>query len=478
MAVIEARSYAFTYPGEEQAAIRDVTFRIGGGEIILIAGDSGSGKSTLLRSLNGLIPEIAEGRTEGGRFLDGKDMDGLSICEISRKVGSVFQNPRSQFFTLNSTSEMVFSMENYGFAREEMERRLREIERDIPIAPLMGREIFSLSSGERQLLALASAMSLGPDILLFDEPSANLDYRNAMRLRRLLAKLRSLGKTVLVADHRFFYLDRMADRVFLIGQRTLRCFASEAAFRESSYNTRSFDLFGADFPVRPRAETGECAASMKNVSKWQVLKSVSMELRRGEAAVLVGANGAGKTTLARLLTGALRPDRGTVEVPRLPFYVMQDADYQLFGTSVESELEIGRGKLPGGEKERVLREMNLWQYRDTHPFSLSGGEKQRLQIAAAALSGAELIIFDEPTSGLDVSSMERVSGEIVRLSESRAVLVISHDYEFIRRTADRIIYLKNGRTEQDFCLTEETVERLNHIFTDMEETDMEETDES
>ncbi len=468
MEMMRAVDYAFTYRGKESPALRDVRFSASDGEVILVAGDSGSGKSTFLKSLNGLIPEIAEGRLDGSRLLKSEDMDKLPIYEISRSVGSVFQNPRSQFFTLHATSELVFAMENYGLPRQEMESRIGELKAVLPIAPLLDRKIAQLSSGERQLLALASAMTLHPDVLLFDEPSANLDYSNAMRLKEIMRTLKEQGKTILVADHRFFYLSGLVDRVFLIEDGTLRVFESEESFRASGYNTRSFDLFGMDVPFHLHQPRGDPVIQVDGISKWDALQDVSLSLYGREITAIVGVNGAGKTTLARLLTRALKPDRGCIHGEGLPFCVMQDADFQLFGTCVESELDIGHKGLAQENKQAVLEQLGLWGLRDTHPFDLSGGEKQRLQIAVAALSDAKLVIFDEPTSGLDAKSMERVVREVEKLAREKAVLVISHDYEFIRRVADRVLYLKDGRLQQDFMLGPETVGVLDQIFVDME----------
>lgn len=468
MAIVAARNYSFTYPGEGAEAVKDVSFDVGKGEVILIAGDSGSGKSTLLKSLNGLIPNIVEGRMSGKRYVGGRDFESLEIYDISRVVGSVFQNPRSQFFTLNSTSEMAFAMENYGYERSAMLGRVAEIKKMLPIDPIMDRETFSLSSGERQLLALSSSMVLDPDILLFDEPSANLDYSNSMKLKAVIEKLKSFGKTVLVADHRFYYLNGIIDRVFLVRDHTLTVFGSEAEFKLSDYNTRSFDLFALDIPFRKEQAEKEAVARIDSVCMANILRDVSLTLNKKEIAAVVGANGVGKTTLARIIVGSLKPDSGSVQIGEMPFYVMQDADYQLFGTSVENEVGIGNGDLDEETKKAVLEELDIWKYRDTHPFDLSGGEKQRLQIATATLSAAGLLIFDEPTSGLDIKSMDRVVGEITRLAESRAVMIISHDYEFIRKVSDRIIYMKKGRIADDFVLNSATINRLNDIFRDME----------
>ena len=183
--------------------------------------------------------------------------------------------------------------------------------------------------------------------------------------------------------------------------------------------------------------------------------------------MLVGNNGVGKTTLAKLLCKTIKPDNGEVQVNGLPFYIMQDPDFQLFGTSVYNELAIVN------ENEEAIAEtlkyLGLYDYKDKHPFDLSGGQKQRLQIGMTMLCDKPLIIFDEPTSGLDIVSMKKVAKEIVRLKENAAVLVISHDYEFIRNVANRIIYLKNGKVHEDFELEDNTLCKLNNIFNTMED---------
>lgn len=468
MEIMKMNGYGFRYAGEEALAIEDISFGVNSGELILIAGDSGSGKSTFLKSINGLIPAIVEGELRGERYAYGRSFDDLPIYELSGMIGSVFQNPRSQFFTLDSTSELVFAMENYGYCKEDMEKRIEELSAEIPVKPLLGRDILTLSSGERQILAIACAMALSPNILLFDEPSANLDYGNVMRLREIFRKLKSLGKTVMVADHRFFYLDGMVDRVFLIRNSKMEIFGSEDEFKKSDYNTRSFDLFGMDIALRPSSRSDIKLAELKNVKKSGIFEDVSISFFRNEITAIIGQNGVGKTTLAKLLTGSIKPDGGEIAVDEMPFYIMQDADYQLFGTSVLNEVELGNDAVDESLESAVLQKLDIWRYRDTHPFDLSGGEKQRLQIAMALLSGAKILIFDEPTSGLDVKSMDRAVKEIAKAAEGRAVIIISHDYEFIRKISNRIVYISEGKVEEDFCLCEETVEKLNQIFIKME----------
>ncbi len=464
--VIKADNLSFNYK-ESKEGIHNNSFEIKRGEVILLTGNSGSGKSTLLKCLNGLIPEIQEGDISGDITINGQEYNKLKMFELNKDIGSVFQNPRSQFFTDESTAELVFPMENYGYSKEEMQARLDKLIRAFSLEKVIGRNIFTLSSGERQKLALATSLTLDQKVLLFDEPSANLDYGNAMKLGLTIRELRDKGLTIIVSDHRFFYLNGIIDKVLFMDSGNLKIYESEEEFKNGDYNTRSFDLFEINTPFKKEKETYETVASMKDVSYKDILKDINIDFNKGETTVIVGSNGAGKTTLAKLLCKTYKPDKGKINEKGLPFFIMQDPDYQLFGTSVHNELTIVKK-----DEERInklLEKFGLKEYKHTHPFDLSGGQKQRLQIAMAMLCDKEVIIFDEPTSGLDVTSMQRVSGEICSLSENAAVLVISHDYEFIRNVADRIVYIDEGTVKEDFMLNSETVLRLNSIFTKMEE---------
>ena len=464
--MIRAEKLTFNYE-QSNDGIKNIDFSIKNSEIILLAGDSGSGKSTLLKCLNGLIPETVEGNLEGNLYFEDKKYALLKMFELNEKIGSVFQNPRSQFFTTNSTAELVFPMENYGYTKKLMDERLETLTEKFGLHHLLNRNIFEISSGERQLLALASALALNQKAVIFDEPSANLDYGNAMKLGKIISGMKKSGITVIVADHRFYYLKGLIDRVFLVEDGRLSQFDSEEEFKKSKYDTRSFDLFDLDLPVPEKCINTEEIASLKNINYKSVLTDVSLELKKGEVSVLVGNNGVGKTTLAKLLCKTIKPDNGEVNVNEFPFYIMQDPDFQLFGTSVHNELV-----LVNDNEEAItetLKYLGLYDYKDKHPFDLSGGQKQRLQIGMAMLCDKPLIIFDEPTSGLDIVSMKKVAKEIVRLKENAAVLVISHDYEFIRNVANRIIYLKNSKVHEDFELKDNTLCKLNNIFNNMEE---------
>lgn len=464
--VIKADDLCFCYE-ESSEGINNINFTIDEGEIVLLTGNSGSGKSTLLKCLNGLIPYVTEGEMKGNLSIEGENYGDLKMHQLNQLIGSVFQNPRSQFFTDNTTAELVFPMENYGYSIEEMNHRLESLKRAFGLEELMDRNIFTLSSGERQLIALASAVTMKQKVLLFDEPSANLDYGNAVKLGRILKKLKDKGYTVIVADHRFYYLSDIIDKVLFMENGKLQVCNSEEEFKKGNYNTRSFDIFSIDIPFSSNGAEGKTVAKLKDIHYKDILKGINLSLRKGEITVLIGNNGAGKTTLAKTLCQSIKPDKGVVDINELPFFIMQDPDYQLFGTSVQNELELV--KSDSKAIDEILTYLGLSGYKYKHPFDLSGGQKQRLQIAMAMLCDRELIIFDEPTSGLDVYSMFSVSEQVKKLKEKAGILVISHDYEFIRHIANRIIYLNEGVIEKDFILDESTLSELNNIFMQMQE---------
>ena len=463
--VLQAEDLTFSYMDSDEG-IKNVNFEIKKGEVILLTGNSGCGKSTLLKCLNGLIPAVTEGHLSGKLMINGKEYSKLKMHELNSDIGSVFQNPRSQFFTDNTTSELVFPMENYGWTKATMEKKLAQLTEEFGLKNLLDKNIFILSSGERQMIALASALTMNQKIVLFDEPSANLDYGNAMKLGSIIERLKADGMTVIVADHRFYYLNDIIDKVFFMENGELTVFNSERAFKKGTYDTRSFDLFSLDVPYLlklPKTEERiKPVAELQGAGYKNILIDVNLKLYKGEITVLVGCNGTGKTTLAKLLCKTYKPDYGKVTTSSLPFFIMQDPDYQLFGTSVKNELSLVK-KAPQ-EIDECLEYLGLGKFKDSHPFELSGGQKQRLQIGMAMLCDRDLIVFDEPTSGLDVCSMEKVSDEIIKLREKSSVLVISHDYEFIRHVADRIIFLEDGKIQKDFVLDASTVGELNEIF--------------
>ncbi|MGT2933552.1 ABC transporter ATP-binding protein [Streptococcus catagoni] len=463
--LIDANKLSFTYACERSSSLEDLTFSTEAGQLIFLTGSCGSGKSTLLNILNGSIPEVIEGDLSGQLFLDGNEYPEIYLR--SQLIGSVFQNPRSQFFTNNSTSELVFEMENFGLSYSQMEKRLQELSQRFGLSAYLDHDILSLSSGERQYLALVSVLMMEPQVLIFDEPSANLDYGNTMRLKKELQTLKSLGKTIIVADHRPFYLTGLVDKVWLMENRSISEVPGSVFFERKADRERRFDLFTRDYPDREIVSRPDPSLSLKDVTYQSILKHITLSFHQSQVTTILGVNGAGKTTLARLMCQLIKADEGQIESSSQPLYLMQDADFQLFGATCLKELEISCSNHK--RNLEALKAVGLEAYANKHPHLLSGGQKQALQLAIALVSDRPIIIMDEPTSGMDKANMENVMAYLKELKSEKTIILISHDYEFIRQVTDRIIFIHNHSLEKDFYLTSDQVENLDNIFKQMEE---------
>ena len=214
---VQLKNIVFNYAAQnDAAAINDVSFQVRKGECLLLTGLSGCGKTSLLRVLNGLIPRYYEGALSGSVFAEHEDIVNLPIYEVSKKAATVFQNPKSQFFNLDTTSEILFFLENTGTAVETMRKRLKSVASFLHIKHLLDRNIFNLSGGEKQMIAIASALASDTGILLFDEPTSNLDVFYIEKIAHVLRNLKAAGKTIIISEHRLYFLKDIVDRALII----------------------------------------------------------------------------------------------------------------------------------------------------------------------------------------------------------------------------------------------------------------------
>ena len=462
MRIIDIQNVSFAYPGRENT-LENFSLSVEKGECVLLCGESGCGKTTVTRLINGLIPHFTPGcRLEGRVAVGGMDTAKSELYQLAHVVGSVFQNPKSQFFNLDTDSELAFGLENRGEAPVNIRKRLDAATQALHIERLLHRNIFSLSGGEKQALATASVYVTDPDVYVLDEPSANLDEASIEILRRNLLQLKSEGKTIVIAEHRLYFLTELIDRaVYMKSGQICRTFSGKELLalteqERTQLGLRALQPVALQLPAANITSDGglTCTGLCCGYKKYpNVVEHLSFSIQRGTVAALTGHNGVGKTTLTRCLCGLLPEQAGSISLdgqrlkPKVRqhtcYLVMQDVNHQLFSDSVLGECEQS-----GAEPdciERMLTALNLGEWKDCHPMALSGGQKQRLAIAAAVLSRRPVLIFDEPTSGLDYRSMCRVSALIRKLAEDgRIVIVVSHDDEFMHLTCDCEIRLAKG----------------------------------
>ena len=460
--MISIDNVSFGY-GEAQETLSQVSADIAPGECVLLCGASGCGKTTVTKLLNGLIPAFTPGcRLEGQVEVDGLDPGTTPMYELARKVGSVFQNPKSQFFNLDTDSELAFGLENEGRPPEEIRKRVADTVDALHLQDLQARSIFSLSGGQKQLLAFGSVYAMSPEIFVLDEPTANLDQDAIARLHDQIAGLKRQGRTVVIAEHRLYFLTDLIDRALYLRDGVLEhTFTREQFFALTDGEREALGLrtlIPADCTLPTVAPAGvKEGLSVEGLTcayrkEPPVFQALSFSARPGEVVAITGPNGVGKTTLSRCLCGLIREQAGQIvlngrplnrkERQKAAFCVMQDVNHQLFSDSVWGECRMSAPDALDSVVEEVLNSLHLLPFRERHPMALSGGQKQRLAVATALLSEKPILIFDEPTSGLDYARMVEVSGVIRSLAQQgRIVLVVTHDQEFLQRACDRVLRL-------------------------------------
>ncbi|MEZ4520340.1 MAG: ABC transporter ATP-binding protein [Thermomicrobiales bacterium] len=466
--MIDIRHLHFRYPEAATDALVDVNLKVDAGQFALLAGQSGSGKSTLLRCMNGLIPHFHGGFFSGKVIVDGRNTIQTAPRDLASSVGTVFQDPEAQLVTDTAEDEMAFSLANLGHSRSAIPGRIATVCAGLGIEHLRTRRISSLSGGERQLVALAAALAPGPDGLLLDEPTSQLDPSNAATIIEALKRQnRQRGVYVVLAEHRLERLLENSDTLYVASDGHISgCESREARLalvRQGLIPSEHDRLALFESPA-----AGDEIATLAGVSfsygRHQVLRDIDMVVREGETIALLGPNGSGKTTLLKHLIGLLRPDTGVMvideidqvnkpvqRIARTVGYVPQQATLMLHQETVAKELlftldSLGRD---GSIREEIER-VGLGGFEDRHPLDLSGGERQRLAVAAVTVAGPRLLLLDEPTRGLPWS-MKRDLARMLRAKAGQgcAVIVATHDEDFARAFASRRIVLSDGSIVED-----------------------------
>lgn len=470
LGMIRFENVSFRYV-KDRESLKNVNLAINKGEVVLVCGPSGCGKSTLVRCVNGLIPHFYEGQISGTVTVNGIDVAKTTLRKLSRQVGTVFQNPRSQFFNVDTTSELAFGCENFGLDPDEIEERINFVVNKHDLASLMGRSIFRLSGGEKQKIACASVAVEPIEVIILDEPSANLDYHGIRELQRMIEAWKVEGKTVLIAEHRMAYLFPYVSRALLMNDgEIVKEYSGDEIKTLTAEELHELGLRAEDAknPMDVIGQSDKCCdgipqmilSNMKFAYRREppLFDIPRMEIPEGEIVAIVGANGIGKSTFLRCLCGMERSCRATLKVGdeiwknkkrRQSIYmVMQDVNHQLFTDSVLEEVMISQDTENQEEALRILDTLDLREYADKHPLALSGGQKQRVAIASAIASGRKIILFDEPTSGLDYFHMLQVSETLKSLQQcGKTVIVVTHDVELIQSACTQLISLESKKSE-------------------------------
>ena len=461
-------------------SLKNINLTVSDGEFVLLTGGSGCGKTSILRLINGLIPNFYEANLTGSVYVNGQNVSNAELYDTAKIVSTVFQNPRSQFFNVDTTSELAFACENRGMPEDEILRRIDITVKKLHLENLMNRSLFNLSGGQKQKIACASVAVTGNQIILLDEPSANLDLRTIAGLKTLLAEWKAEGKTIVVAEHRISYLWNLADRTIILkegqiekelSRQEMDCATEEFLHslglrsnkeQQLKPNPDEVDTDGRDLPpptfrnLQQNSSDADCLLIQNFRYKYKngclALNIPQMQIAKGRITAITGNNGEGKTTFLNCLCGLGHRSKGGLfyngkkysrrKRQKLIYLVMQDVNHQLFTESVLDEVLISQTDEDEEEARRILASLDLSDFSDRHPQSLSGGQKQRVAVAAAIASGRDIMLFDEPTSGLDYTHMLQIGKILAGLKEmGKTVIVVTHDRELIKECCDQEIRL-------------------------------------
>ncbi|MFW6141839.1 MAG: ABC transporter ATP-binding protein [Candidatus Saliniplasma sp.] len=471
--IVEVKGLSVKYPSREELSIKDVSFSIDKGDFIWVAGESASGKSTLLNCLSGFIPHIIPADVEGTINFDGRE--NLNARELARNVGMVHQDPESQFCTEDVEDEIAFGLENFKIPREEINKKITSVLKQLNCTDLRQRKLHTLSGGEKQKIAIASLLVLNPEVLILDEPTSNLD---AVSMKEVLDAVKQIRKknedmTLILAEHRIKDLLDYIDSVIKLNDGKI---ISDVDDFSSIEKEKKEELIDYSYPDYNRDTSIDNKSVVKieglnySIDDEIILKDIEVDIKKGEIIALMGRNGSGKTTLTKHISGMIKVEEGSIEVfgkvmnnnnmippyklGRKIGYIFQNPNHQIFENSIKSEMMFGPKNFEKGKSkaEENLKKMKEKEDLDeiTHPHTLSFGQKRRLNIFSSSNHDPELIIIDEPFSGQDHKNALHMASILNRLwRNGKTLIIVTHDLDFAKRFCTRVLVMEDGEIVYD-----------------------------
>ena len=506
--MLKVENYSYTYQQQEEPVLNNVSFSINEGEFCLILGQSGCGKSTLCFSLNGIIPHMLGGKTSGSITIDGIQVGKSKVRDLAKRVAIVFQDPDHQLCNIEVENEVAFGLENLLFEPDEIRKRVSESLKFVGLENYELKNVWNLSGGEKQRLAIASALALKPKILVLDEPTSNLDPTGTAEIFETIQKIRKeTNCTIILIEHNLDALLDVIDKTLVMDKGKI---LYEGPIRELLDKKGEFllDDLGLWLPqqsivgLKARANNlnvqhipltmEEAIRVFKNnvLSKdpmvrhyqnknkpivniqdlhftypdgTQALKGVSLQIKKGDMVAIMGKNGSGKSTLALHLVGIHKPSSGTISIEGLDTqntkmaklvekiaYVFQCPEHQFIENTVYEEVAYGLRGLSEENKEKrsfdMLKSMNLLKEKNKHPTTISIGQMRRLSVASMLITQPNTIILDEPTYGQDRKSAKTLMNKMRELNDKgKTIIFITHNMKLVAEYAKHTIVLNNGR---------------------------------
>jgi len=518
---------SFHYADGDATALEDINLEIKTGEIVLVTGPAGSGKTTLCSCINGLIPHYHEGSLEGKVSIGEYDTKNVRVGGLASIVGMVFQDPESQLVTNSVADEVAFGPENFGVAREKINKRVKKALEATRLVGYEEREPHTLSGGEQQSCVIAATYSMHPEIYVLDEPLANLDPQGRAKVLELVTDIaKEFGKTMIIVEHALEEIMPYVDRVLVMEkgkivrdgsvEDVLKGGDIKKVFKRPDITRLAQAIELPDLPLQPEhlissmekkyklsniKETfrhkrgngkGDAVIKMENVSHCyeagvDALFDVNLSIHQGEFIALLGRNGSGKTTLVSHIIGLLKPTQGRVTVlgqdtmdtpthilARHVGFCFQNPNHQIVSFTVQDEMKFGLKAHEIDESEyaeridKALRVVNMEDYADAEVFDLGKGQKQRIALASVLTLEPEMLVIDEPTTGQDPEMTYEIFEIIKKLNQSgTTVLVITHKVDYAAMYAKRAIVLSHGHVKFDGpiddLLKDETLMQANSL---------------